>query len=149
MKRYIYSGCFLASLTLVVTGCAELNQYGVGASQQASVPQQNKTGKPEWIYAPNQDGKLGGVGIAGSHIKGPSAQRELAISRALDEIARQMNVKVSTVVKTSSSATQTSSSNSIDTFSIQTSDGQVIKAKINKIWQDSYSEELYVWMLTQ
>jgi hypothetical protein len=135
-------------LTLIGTGCAELSQNGA-AQQIVSKPQQNKIEKPEWIYTPNQDGKLGGIGIAGSHIKGPSAQRELAISRALDEIARQMNVKVSTVVKTSSSTTKNSASNSIDTFSVQTSDGQIIKARINKIWQDHYSEEMYIWMLMQ
>ncbi len=135
----------LALLSLIICGCATEQ-----ASSDANVPMQTQSQRsvaPEWVYSPSKDGRLGGVGISSMHIKGKSAQRELAISRALDEIARQMGTKVSTVLKTSTSSTATSSSQTMDTYSFQTTDGQTVKATIQKFWADPASDDLYVWML--
>ncbi len=141
--KNIYSGLILASL---LAGCAIPQMPIDGQAPQQSVATE-KNGMPEWVFSPSKDGKLGGVGISSIHMKGRSAQRELAISRALDEIARQMNTKVSTVLKTSATATKTSSSQSMESYSFQTTDGQTVKASIQKFWIDPASDDLYVWMV--
>ncbi|MFW6099758.1 MAG: hypothetical protein ACOC90_00090, partial [Bacteroidota bacterium] len=58
-----------------------------------------KTERPDWFWNPSMDGQIGGIGASGPHVRGINAQRQLAISRAIDEIARQMEVEVSNVVK--------------------------------------------------
>jgi hypothetical protein len=108
-----------------------------------------KTGAPEWIYNPGMSGKLGGVGSAIMHVKGRAAQRELAISRALDEIARQMGVKVSNVLSTQASASEAGASSAMQSYSFQTTDGTTVKAQIKAIWHDSYRDELFVWMVVE
>lgn len=105
--------------------------------------------KPVWFYTPSQAGGVGGVGISGTHIKGPFAQRELAISRAVDEIARQMGVNVQNVLKTSAEVSGSSVKTSLETYSIQTSDGKIVKASVREIWIDPVSNELYVWMIAK
>lgn len=141
--KNIYSGLIVASL---LAGCA-VPEMPIDAQTTTQQPTAAKNGMPEWVFSPNKDGKLGGVGISSMHMKGKSAQRELAISRALDEIARQMNTKVSTVLKTSATATKTSSSQSMESYSFQTTDGQTVKASIQKFWIDPASDDLYVWMV--
>jgi hypothetical protein len=145
VKKYIHLGYFCISVPFILIGCATADQ---STNSSTPIAEQKRVEKPEWIFSPSKEGRIGGVGIAGSHIRGPSAQRELAISRALDEIAKQMNIKIATITKTSASTSGGSASSSLDTFSFQTSDGQTVKAYINKIWQDPYTEELYVWMLS-
>jgi len=119
---------------------------GCGGTPQATVP---KDGSPEWIYNPGMSGKIGGVGSAITHVKGRAAQRETAISRALDEIARQMGVKVSNVLSTEASAGGGNASSSMQSYSFQTTDGKVVKAQIKAFWHDSYRNELFVWMVVE
>ncbi|MFQ5560054.1 MAG: hypothetical protein ACE5FU_05645 [Nitrospinota bacterium] len=106
-------------------------------------------GKPFWFFNPNKGGKAGGVGVSGRHVSGKNAQRKLAIQRAIDDLARQMNVKVSSVVRASSVATQTTESSILSSYSIQTVNGQTVKARIVEFWEDLETDELYVWMVLQ
>ena len=107
----------------------------------------HKSNIPEWVYSPSKDGVIGGVGICGTHVKGKTAQRQLAISRAIDEISRQMGVTVSNVLETSSNAsTNTYSSSSLNSYSIQTVTGTAINAEIVDTWFNSSTGELYVYM---
>lgn len=129
----------LPFLVLLFTGC-------IGGGTQ---PQPAANGAPQWLYNPSAGGKLGGVGSAKTHIKGRSAQRQLAISRALDEIARQMGVKVSNVLTTEAHADQHSASSSMSSYSFQTTDGKVVTAQIKEMWYDAAQQELHVWMVVQ
>lgn len=104
---------------------------------------------PEWVFRPAMTGKPGGVGISGPHVQGVSAQRNLAISRAVDEIASQMGVKVQNVLTTSTTASQDHSASRQQSYSIHTVDGQTIQAEIREIWHDSETNQLYVWMVTK
>jgi len=106
-------------------------------------------GMPEWVFNPGMSGKIGGVGSAVTHIRGRSAQREVAISRALDEIARQMGVKVSTILSTQASAGEGGASSSMQSYSFQTTDGKTVKARIKAMWHDGYRDELFVWMVVE
>ena len=45
---------------------------------------------PDWVYHYENEEKRCGVGFASSHIRGIAYQRALAISRAIDEIAKQI-----------------------------------------------------------
>lgn len=104
---------------------------------------------PEWVYRPAMAGSPGGVGISGPHVQGANAQRNLAISRAVDEIASQMGVKVQNVLETKTTASQDHTSSHQQSFSIHTVDGQTIQAEIREIWHDSETNQLYVWMVTK
>lgn len=130
----------------IVAVWALLMMAGCGASP---APQAAAQGMPEWVYNPGMSGKIGGVGSSITHVKGRAAQRELAISRALDEIARQMGVKVSNVLSTEASAGKGTASSSMESYSFQTTDGRVVKARIKAFWHDDYRDELFVWMVVE
>ncbi|TWI70690.1 hypothetical protein LZ24_02260 [Desulfobotulus alkaliphilus] len=104
--------------------------------------------RPAFIYNPSVNGKIGGVGIARPHIHGPNAQRNLAISRAIDEIARQKGTQVQSWQTVQTTGTRDSASTHMDSVSIQTTSGETIHAVIRQMWNDPSSSELYVWMLT-
>jgi hypothetical protein len=55
---------------------------------------------PEWLDNPQKEsnGRIAAVGCSTKHFKGISAQKKLAVQRAIDEIAMQTNTKVSNVV---------------------------------------------------
>jgi hypothetical protein len=57
--------------------------------------------EPEWVINPPVDKKaIYGIGIAPLHFKGEQAQRKSAISKAIDEIASQMNTTVNSQLLT-------------------------------------------------
>ena len=108
-----------------------------------------KNRKPYWYWKPNVEEKIGGVGIAGRHIRGLNEQRNLAIQRCIDIIARQVGVKVSNVSKTTLFGNQDSVKTMMECYSIQTVDGEIVKAIIKEFWEDPETNELYVWMVVQ
>ena len=104
---------------------------------------------PKWIYGTYQKkGSVCGIGISLPHIKGKSYQRATAIARAIDEIARQMNVRVNTTVEHFLRGSSSGVSSGLSSYSIQTTTGQVIRAKIEDIYLDPKTEELYILMCT-
>lgn len=110
----------------------------------------NGTNMPKWVYAPSGDDYIGGVGVCGTHIKGVNGQRQLAISRAIDEIARQMGVKVSNILETQSSATsQSAAGSAMSSYSVHTVSGSVITAVIKDSWINPKTGELYIYMITK
>lgn len=110
-------------------------------------PQIVSSSRPDWIFKPSGNGYIGGVGICGTHIKGKTGQRDLAVSRALDEIARQLGVRVDSVMLKNSENTADSAQTSISTYSIHTVDGKTVSAKIVESWIDTNSNELYIYMV--
>lgn len=127
----------VAVIALTFSACAQAPVEKQQTSQNAQMP--------EWVYQPNKDGILGAVGSARTHFDGRDAQRSLATSRALDELAKQHGVHV----KTSTSQHQSSHGGMVgsqsDQYSFQTSDG-IVTAHIEKIWLDQTNNELFVWM---
>ena len=75
-----------------------------------------KIEEPKWLIDPYiQNDKIAAVGCAKIHFKGISAQKDLAISRAIDRIATQNKVIVNNVTmrkKSSSNGSRRSSSSS-------------------------------------
>jgi len=105
--------------------------------------------KPSWFFTPSQEGGTAGIGHCGVHINGISAQRALAISRAIDEIATIKGVKVENVTVTTDKVTNSSVVSTLDSYSIHTSDQKVINATIREIWIDPSDQALYVWMIAK
>lgn len=129
---------------LLISGCSARNEV---KHDNPTLSPIEKT--PAWIYETSKDGKIGGVGISKPHYAGKTAQRSLAISRALDEIARQLGVKVVNSQKTTTTGTSQNATTTLESYSFQTTDGKVVRATIQAFWEDKPNEELYVWMLTQ
>ncbi len=100
---------------------------------------------PDWFYKPSGDGYTGGIGISGTHFLGKTAQRELAISRAIDDISRQLGIDVNNKIVVSSTNTETN----INAYSIQSVNGQKFRAKIVEIWLHPTTNEMYVYMVSQ
>lgn len=106
-------------------------------------------GKPEWYYSPSQDGRIGGVGVSGIHVNGKTGQKQLAVERALAEIARQMGVKVQSYSNVKSETSSGGSAVSGQSHSFFTVDGSTVTARIVEMWESKRSGELYVWMVAQ
>lgn len=104
--------------------------------------------QPAWLLNPQgPEGQFGGVGVSKVHIKGPSFQREVAIARALDELARQAGVQVSSTLQTASQVRGNSSLQSeTNIISFQTTTGEVIRTRLRATWVHPKTNELYVWM---
>ena len=99
--------------------------------------------KPKWIYGVYNKNKICGVGISNIHVRGEAYQRATAISRAIDEIARQMNVKVNTSLEYFMSK---NGSSALQVYSFQTTNGQTVKAKIEDVYVEPKSKRLYILM---
>jgi len=103
--------------------------------------------RPAWINSPYINNEIAAVGSAHIHYYGKSAQRKLAISRALDELALQQGVKVIThTVRHDQKAGARVSAKS-DIYSYQTSDNKTVNAHIKAIWTDPRTDELFIWMV--
>lgn len=106
-------------------------------------------GKPSWVDRPSVSGKIAGIGICGTHVNGKNAQRNLAIKRAIDEIAAQLGVTVNNVSLVSTTGTSSGASTSVESYSLQSVDGKVVTAVIKGTWKDPKTKEIYIWMVTR
>jgi hypothetical protein len=130
-KLYI----FLTIIILTLSACK---------NKETVVVQELRNGKPNWFYSPTLNKyKYGGVGVAGRSKKGLSGQRQIAISRAIDELAVQMGVSVDNIVKTE----QTDSTSTYESYSVQATTGEVFSAQLMDIWIDENTKELFAWMV--
>lgn len=108
-----------------------------------------KVHEPSWVSNPSVSDKIAGIGICGTHIHGKTAQRNLAIKRAIDEIAAQLGVTVNNVSLISTKGSSSGASTSIESYSLQSVDGKVVSAVIKGTWKDPKTSELYIWMVTK
>lgn len=109
----------------------------------------SKSSRPGWVNNSSVSGKVAGIGICGTHVNGPNAQRALAIKRAIDEIALQLGVTVNNFALIGTKANSAGSSTTVESYSFQTVDGNVVKAVIRETWRDPQSDEIYIWMVTE
>ena len=144
IKYFQFVPIFLG--TFFLQGCLPLEPQ-VSSSIPSAVPA--TSAQPKWIYETSKEGKTGGVGISKPHFNGKTAQRSLAISRALDEIARQMGVEVSNIQKISTVGTSQNATTKLESYSFQATNGKIVIAKIQSFWEDKATDELYVWMVVE
>jgi hypothetical protein len=99
-------------LIIILSGCA--TQYNKETIQQNM--------EPKWLINPYLDNDdISAVGCAQIHFKGITAQKNLAISRAIDRIAIQNNVIVNNVIyrqKNNSNDNRNTSSSSTSSLHI-------------------------------
>jgi hypothetical protein len=116
---------------------------GCSANQAAN----NKiviTDEPKWIADPYFNlpkDTIAAVGCARSHFKGKSAQRKLAISRAIDEIATQVKTTVNNITLRN----RTNGLSSTSSSSLQSVDNIKVKTKILDIYTDK-SSNMCAWV---
>lgn len=132
---------------MLFMGCSHI-EYSV-SEKNVTLSSSTTHSLPSWVFLPSINGKIGGVGISKIHIDGKTAQRELAIHRALDEIARQMSVNVSSIQKINTYGTKDYTTTTVESYSFQTTQGQNVKAIIKEFWYDENKDELYVWMVCE
>ena len=101
---------------------------------------------PAWVLHYKAEGKICGVGVSLPHIKGIAYQRVLAISRGIDEIAKQLNVTVDTKLESLMTGSNNGVSSRLSTYSVQTANGQTVSAEIIEAWINDRTEEFYVLM---
>ena len=119
-----------------------------GCSSAPTPPlSKNRDSMPLWVMQPSRDGKIGAVGIAGrTYDQSLSSQRKLAITRALDELSLEQNVKVSLEMSKNESVHNSQSSLATKEHSTYKSNTK-IAAHIDAIWYDKINQELYVYLL--
>jgi len=117
----------------------------VGCNSQPS-PTATNFG-PTWIMNPNQDGKVGAIGVAArTYDQKISSQRKLAITRALDELSLQKGVKVNLNMSKQETLANGRNSISVDAKSNYTTT-TTVTAHIQEVFKDTSSGELYIWMV--
>lgn len=99
---------------------------------------------PEWVYGNTPSNKICYVGSAMPHVSGRPYQRALALSRGIEGIARQKNVKVNVEVESLMTGTSQSASTTMNVYSIQTTDGATVRARIEKVWINPKNEEIFL-----
>jgi len=126
---------FTLTFILFIIGCSNHSNKAPGVVE------------PSWLYKPNLNGKKGAVGSSKPHFKGKTAQRRVAISRALDELAIQSGVEVESIImrKEKSSSLGVSSLTLIQ--STQKTKGVIITAHIEEVWTDPRNKEIYIWLI--
>jgi len=103
--------------------------------------------KPNWIDYPSSDLLIGAVGSAMPHFQGKTAQRRLAISRAIDELAQQSGVQVQSTIIRKESREGSLTQASAEVYTIQNSEDKTIQAHIEAVWTHPRTQEIYVWLL--
>lgn len=105
-------------------------------------------GKPHWYWKPSCDGAIGGVGEAGFNVNGASAQRQLAIARAIEDIALQKGVTVKNIQSIAHNADSSGKSfTNLESYSVHTIDGQTVRAQVREIWKDPQTGRLVAWVV--
>ena len=104
--------------------------------------------EPKWLLDPYiQNDKIAAVGCARTHFKGIEAQKDLAISRAIDRIATQNSVIVDNITYRQKS---NSNGNKINSSSASSSLHTVEKIKISTKTKAIYTKtdgEICAWVV--
>ncbi|MDR2883936.1 MAG: hypothetical protein LBV09_02375 [Deferribacteraceae bacterium] len=133
----MYKLLILAILSLAIISCS---------AKDYPIDDGLVNGKPSWYWSPGYEGKLGGVGEAGFNVYGVSEQRKLATSRAIEDIARQKGLTVSSSQAVShSAASDGTASVNIESYSVHTVEGMTISARVRQVWQDPSTDRIIVW----
>lgn len=128
----------LAILFMTFSGCE--------ATQKEALPVRTQVKVPDWVLYYKDDRKICGIGVSKPHIKGLAYQRLLAISRGIDEIARQLGVTVETRLETYMTGTSENVRTGLSAYSVQTSEGTTVVAQIEKAWMNEETNEFHVLM---
>jgi len=114
--------------TLFLTACASSKPVAV---------------RPDWIDNPGN----GVSASAGYHVRGKTAQEELAIQRAREEYAKRFGVNIDSVQMVSTTVANDRSS-TVGTKNTQEVTSQKdIKSMVKAKWRDPNTDVLWVWLV--
>ena len=106
--------------------------------------------EPTWaVTPPVEKGYIYGVGIAPMNFNGEQAQRKSALSKAINEIATQLNTTVNSQFMMQMSVHNKNAIKNMNSISFQTVDGQKVSAKIIKSCKNPNNGYLYILMRTK
>jgi len=131
----------LIATIIFFSGCTMLNQ-------KAKEPVAKQNAEPEWLLDPYyKNDKIAAVGCAKQHFKGESAQKKLAISRAIDAIATQNKVTVNNAtLRSKSSSNGRRGNSSSQSTSLQSVDNVKISTKTKAIYKKP-NGEMCAWVV--
>jgi uncharacterized membrane protein len=104
----------------------------------------NINNEPKWMTDPVKEanGKITAIGCSARHYKGIQAQKKLALQRAIDEIAMQINTKVSKIsLNRRSNISSSTSSTSLQEVNEENVSIKVMKYYITK------NGDICVWII--
>lgn len=120
---------------MLFTGCA-MNNTTV-----------TKDVEPKWLLDPYyKNDKIAAIGCAKVHFKGEEAQKDLAISRAIDRIATQHKVTVDNVTLRKKSVSNMGNSSSSNSTSLHTVNKLTISTKVNDVFKKS-NGDVCAWVV--
>jgi len=133
-----YRYLLLYAVVLFTTACST-------ATTKVSSTSLNNT--PPWLSNPYCDSdKYAAVGCSASHIKGEAAQKKLAISRAIDDLATQVKVKVDSVTIRKKHTNKMEHTSKSETVSLQKVSNVEISTKIKAIYKKK-NGDICVWAI--
>lgn len=140
MVKYFLGGVVSV---LLFTGC--VNQQPTNST---TVTKQPVKAEPKWLDDPYIDGdKVAAIGCARYHFKGESEQKKLAISRAKDQIASQINTKISNMThRTKKIKNNASVSSSVNSSSLHEVEEVTISTKVKATYKKP-TGEICVWVV--
>ncbi len=119
------------------------------STEESEINETDKITMVERMNNCHSKGKLCGVGISKPHIKGFFYQKATAISRSIDEIARQLGVEVKVKLDHYLKGSGSGGTSGLSSYSVQTTSGKTVTAQIKDTWYSKKTEELYVCMCTE
>ena len=127
---------------LFFAGCS-FNNLSLNNNQQKDIC----LTEPQWsVTLPVEKGYVYGVGIAPENFNGAQAQRKSALSKAINEIATQLNTTVNSQLTSVMTIHNKQGSKYISSVSFQTVDGEKVSAKIVKSCKNPNNGYLYILM---
>lgn len=120
-----------------------------GCSMNQIMSPKKESSKPKWFLDPYMDNdKYAAVACAKEHFNGPSAQKKLAISRAIDEIAKSKEVSVNSNTLRTRSSGSLGSSSAMNSSSLQNVDNVKISTKVKDVYHTK-DGEICVWVVSR
>ena len=122
----------------------------VGCALENNTPITKQNPEPKWLLDPYiENDNYAAIGCAQKHFKGVSAQKDLAISRAIDRIATQNSVTVDNITlneKSISNGQRTSSKES--SSSLHTVNNVKVSTKVKSLYTNN-EDEICAWVVSK
>ncbi|NDY90655.1 hypothetical protein [Ideonella livida] len=114
----------------------------LGTLPACSLPLAPLPSRPAWIDAPGE----GVSASAGLHVMGRAAQEALAITRARDELAKRLGVRLSSVQQTQETVIGERHSSVSQREVREEVEGQTVRSRVQAKWLDPHGT-LWVWVV--
>lgn len=139
--KAILKGTLAAALLLWIAGCT-----AQGPKQQESASRE-KTNLPGWVLEPEITGCLVGVGYAKPQKANPAYRRRVAMMRARAEIAKAVELYVTTQLTMEKSCTDEACRSAMNTRSRHMTQQLIGGATLKNEWIDPETGILYIRLI--